>query len=354
MRSMTSSRARARSVSTSIRSLSPRAGRTVSSATMPVRPMPPAVAVNSSASDSRVTVRRSPSGVTSSNASTWAEKAPSAWWFLPWTSAASAPPSVTWLVPGITGENQPWGRARRARSPRLRPAPALTIPRSRSKARTAVSAVVSTTVPPAFWAASPYARPRPRAITPRSPPAASVAAISEGSCGRRSAARVGAVRPQPVSSASAGSVTEVDTAGEHDHPRERTGPEPGIAEDEVLRRLVAVVLREHRVAHDEQDERDDRELHEGRAVEAARAVESPQAVRRQRHGGRRGAQVAQVAVAVVGERGAGRGARVAELRVLAGALPGDDEQRAERGDDEEPARERDLGGQAARDRADDE
>ncbi len=28
---------------------------------------------------------------------------PSRWWFLPWTSAATAPPTVTWRVPGVTG-----------------------------------------------------------------------------------------------------------------------------------------------------------------------------------------------------------------------------------------------------------
>src|SRR3954451_14519770 len=354
MRSMTSSRSRARSVSTSMRSLSTRASRTVISDTMPVRPMPPAVAANSSGSAARVTVRRSPSGATSPKASTCAEKAPSAWWFLPWTSAASAPPSVTWLLPGITRGTQPWGRASRARSPRLRPAPAATVPRSRSNARTAVRAVVSTTVPPAFWAASPYARPTPRAISPPPPPAASASASSAGSWGRRSVARVGAVRPQPVSSASAGSATEVDTAGEHDHPRERARPQAGIAEDEVLGGAVAVVLREHRVAHDEQDERDDRELHERRAVEGARAVERPEAVGGEGHGGGCGAEVAQVAVAVVRERRAGGGAGVAELGVLARPLAGDDEQRAERGDDQEPAGEWDVRREAAGDGPDDE
>src|SRR3954468_5982226 len=167
-------------------------------------------------------------------------------------------------------------------------------------------------------------------MMPRPPASATARDSSAAACGRSSVARVGAVRPQPVSSASAGSVTEVDTAGEHDHPRERTGPEPGIAEDEVLRRAVVVVLREHRVAHDEEDERDDRELYERGAVEGARAVERPQAVGAQRHRGGGGAEVAQVAVAVVGERGPRGGAGVAQLRVLARALPGDDEERAER------------------------
>ena len=39
---------------------------------------------------------------------------PAAWWSLPWTSAAMAPPIVTYLVPGVTGTNQPCGHDRRA------------------------------------------------------------------------------------------------------------------------------------------------------------------------------------------------------------------------------------------------
>ena len=35
---------------------------------------------------------------------------PALWWFLPWTSEATAPPSVTNDVPGVTGTNQPRGR----------------------------------------------------------------------------------------------------------------------------------------------------------------------------------------------------------------------------------------------------
>ena len=41
---------------------------------------------------------------------TCAPKQPSRWWFLPWTSAATIPPSVTNCVPGVTGTNQPRGQ----------------------------------------------------------------------------------------------------------------------------------------------------------------------------------------------------------------------------------------------------
>ena len=81
---------------------------------------------------------------------------PSTWWFLPWMSAAIAPPTVTWRVPGVTATNQPNGIMRRMIVSRLTPAstridPALEVDlpeagERRSRRRT---------VPPAFWAASP-------------------------------------------------------------------------------------------------------------------------------------------------------------------------------------------------------
>lgn len=45
------------------------------------------------------------------------------WWFLPWMSAAKAPPIVTKRVPGVTGTNQPAGTQTRSSSSRLTPAP---------------------------------------------------------------------------------------------------------------------------------------------------------------------------------------------------------------------------------------
>ena len=41
---------------------------------------------------------------------TCAPKQPSTWWFLPCTSAATMPPSVTNCVPGETGVKKPRGR----------------------------------------------------------------------------------------------------------------------------------------------------------------------------------------------------------------------------------------------------
>jgi hypothetical protein len=67
---------------------------TVASVTTPVSPIPPAVAQNSSASEVGVT-STVPFGVCSVNERTWFVNVPSAWWFLPWMSAAIAPPTVT-------------------------------------------------------------------------------------------------------------------------------------------------------------------------------------------------------------------------------------------------------------------
>ena len=72
----------------------------VASTTVPVRPMPPHVAQNSSGWSWGVSVRRVPSGRASTIDRTCAPRLPVAWWSLPWTSAAMAPPIVTYLVPG--------------------------------------------------------------------------------------------------------------------------------------------------------------------------------------------------------------------------------------------------------------
>ena len=79
---------------------------------MPVRPMPPTVAQNSSPdgsssepSGSRCRMR--PSATSSSIDATWLPKEPAEWWFLPWMSGPMAPPMVTWRVPGSTGTHRP-------------------------------------------------------------------------------------------------------------------------------------------------------------------------------------------------------------------------------------------------------
>ena len=120
----------------------------------PVRPSAPAVPQNSSGSDSGVTVTV-PFGVCSVKDSTWLAKLPSKWWFLPWMSAAIAPPTVTSRVPGVTGTNQPSGTIVRMIASRLTPASTRMTPRSRSMSWKPASVVASRTVPPAFCAASP-------------------------------------------------------------------------------------------------------------------------------------------------------------------------------------------------------
>ena len=96
-----------------------------------------------------------PVGVTRVISITWEQKLPSTWWFFPWMSAAMAPPTVTSRVPGVTGTNHPNGTSRSIRVCRLTPAPTVTTPESRSTRWMASSQVASSTVPPAFWAASP-------------------------------------------------------------------------------------------------------------------------------------------------------------------------------------------------------
>jgi hypothetical protein len=130
--------------------------RTRARTTIPVRPIPAIVAQNRSlSSPDGVSVRMDPSAVSRSSASTWLPKLPCEWWFLPWMSAPMAPPIVTCLVPGSTGTQRPWGRTARIRVSRLTPASRSTIPESGSMWWMRLSAVMSTTSPPAFCAGSP-------------------------------------------------------------------------------------------------------------------------------------------------------------------------------------------------------
>jgi hypothetical protein len=67
------------------------------------------------------------------SSSTWRPIVPSTWWFLPWMSAASAPPTVTKRVPGTTGRKSRAGGGTRggarARCPPRSDAPPLGIER---------------------------------------------------------------------------------------------------------------------------------------------------------------------------------------------------------------------------------
>jgi hypothetical protein len=75
---------------------------------------------------------------------TWAPKQPSRWWFFPCTSAATMPPSVTNIVPGLTGTKKPRGRNSRTISRSDRPASARSRPVAASKDRMRSARVVPT------------------------------------------------------------------------------------------------------------------------------------------------------------------------------------------------------------------
>jgi hypothetical protein len=138
------------------RELSTRLSLIVALVMKPVRPMPPAVAQNSSGSPSGVTVcgsAWSAFGKRMSKLVTWLANDPATWWFLPWTSAAIAPPTVTWRVPGETGTNQPCGSPATMSCSRETPASATTTPVAGSRLMMLFSLSVEMTTPPADWAA---------------------------------------------------------------------------------------------------------------------------------------------------------------------------------------------------------
>ena len=79
----------------------------------PVSPIPPTVQAKRSEFSSREARVTRPSGPITSIQSVNAPKPPSTWWFLPCTSAAMAPPSVTKRVPGVTAGTSRAAAARR-------------------------------------------------------------------------------------------------------------------------------------------------------------------------------------------------------------------------------------------------
>lgn len=171
------SRSAARSVSTDIREVSTGRSASVADRMTPVSPSPPAVASNRSVPGS--TVRTVPSAVSRSRERTCRVKEPALGWLRPWTSAPIAPPTVTNRVEGVTGTNRPSGSSSSISRCRLTPASQTTVPAAGSIAWTRSSALMSITEPPAFCAASPWARPSPRATTPRGPrPVTAIAASS--------------------------------------------------------------------------------------------------------------------------------------------------------------------------------
>ena len=154
MRSITSSRSVARSVSTLMSELVIGIRSKVASTMTPVSPMPPTVAQKRSGSVSGLSVTRSPRPSTTVMRETCDPKVPSTWWFLPCTSAAMAPPTVTIRVPGVTGTKKPAGTSAFMSASRLTPPPAVTVPAAVSRS---IEAIVdrSRTVAPPDCAASP-------------------------------------------------------------------------------------------------------------------------------------------------------------------------------------------------------
>ena len=92
-----------RSVSVSTHGDGTRTRRHSTSRMWPVSPIPPIVARNRSGSCAGEHSRMRLSATRMRSRRTWAPKHPSRWWFLPWTSVATMPPSVIICVPGVTG-----------------------------------------------------------------------------------------------------------------------------------------------------------------------------------------------------------------------------------------------------------
>ncbi|CAM5684616.1 hypothetical protein SCYAM73S_04467 [Streptomyces cyaneofuscatus] len=195
-RASRSSRSVARSVETETSGVVTRFSRRAAERITPVSPRPPVVA--SKRAVPGVTVRTSPSAVRSSSASTCRASEPAPGWSWPCTSEPIAPPTVILPVPGTTGRNRPRDSRIRSSRSRVTPASQRTVAASSSRARTRSRPVMSSTEPPAFCAASPGARPSPRARAPRGPRPRTTAAASSYVRGRNRTAVVGAVRPQPV------------------------------------------------------------------------------------------------------------------------------------------------------------
>ena len=126
---------------------------------------------------------------------------PSRWWFLPWMSLATAPPTVTNRVPGDTGTNHPRGTINRSRSSMLSPAGTVAVPADASITTSCGDASRRNATPPPFCAESPYERPSPRGMPPRGGSALTVAVSDSRSPAETVtiSADDGLVRPHPVS-----------------------------------------------------------------------------------------------------------------------------------------------------------
>ena len=177
-----------------------------------------------------VSVRRVPSGRASTIERTWAPKLPVAWWSLPWTSSAMAPPMVTLLVPGVTWTNQPCGTIARSRSSSDVPASTRAVP-ARWSSSSSPDTPVERRRPGRrrSWPGRRTSAPRPRAMAPRGPAALTAMASSSGLDGAGDVrggpgvaappgddlAAAGSLRRRRVGSTSS---RRVHPDGEHDGP----------------------------------------------------------------------------------------------------------------------------------------
>src|SRR5262249_2792685 len=99
-----------------------------------------------------------------------------------------------------------------------------------------------TTDPPAFWAASPYERPMPRAITPRGPAEVRMGGTSSSDDGRTTRAAVGDVRPQPLSNSRSSAPSAIDPESEGDHPHDRQDLKHPVPEHDVFGRTAMTLI----------------------------------------------------------------------------------------------------------------
>ena len=348
-----SSRSPARSVSTRMqRRLAPAAGAGWRRVTTPVRPMPPAVAPNSRVAAGVTDRTLAVGGDAASSGSTWSPKLPSRWWFLPWMSAAMAPPTVTCRVPGVTGTNQPRGSsarisvveagARRRRSP----SPSLQVERAppgeRGHVEDGPAGVLRGVAVGAAQAAGEDAARRRRR--------AAASATSPSPRRRRPWPRSAPCRPSRSAATGRRPVRHRTRPGRRRSQTRPTRLRTAVAQHDLLRRAGPARSTSVRSAASRRRTGATDSGAPGQLARPVADLEGPQAVRGEGDGGRDAPHEAQVARASSRARMAAvSAAPLAEGHQLGVALAGDDEQRAERRDDEEPARERQAGRGAARD-----
>src|SRR5581483_6202247 len=93
-------------------------------------------------------------------------------------------------------------------------------------------------------------------MTPRRPGSANALSTSSALVGVTTVARLGAVRPQPVSSSSAG----IDTDGEEHGPHQAQHLQGAVVEHDLLGGAALPQFEQQRVAEDAEHEGDDGQL----------------------------------------------------------------------------------------------